>query len=186
MTRKILLQQLGENATTAPDPVADVLSQHGDTVTALWPGETTPRTISLQEKQTCCLACDNDLLVSVPKYAVTEMDLPEWMSPNDFLYHQTAWRYFKGFGGQADWPRPWFFRLSKLGEAQKYAAIQLLKVRKFRSRFRQQLRSQLETWLNEPEPRFPNPFSRKQWNCLLNAHVCLAAKQRSNAIYWSR
>jgi hypothetical protein len=182
---KILLQHLGENATTSPDPVAAVLSQDGDLVTAQTSGGNS-FTVNLQEKHTCCMNSGWGMLTTVDKYAVAEVELPDWMSCAEYLRHQVEFKYYLGFGGQLTWPRQWFFRLVNLGEFARYAAIKLLNVGKFRSPFRMSLRSQLEAWLNDPNPKYQNPFSPRQWEALLDGHTCLAARRTATNLYWTR
>ena len=184
MKYQILLQHLGENSTTAHDPVAEVLAREGDQVTAKSGDKT--YTVSLTERHTCCMNSGWDMLTSVNKYAVGEVEVPDWMTCAEYLRHQTEFKYYLGFGGQLAWPRQWFFRLIKLGESAKFAAIKLLNVKKFRSPFRQNMRSQLEAWLNDPEPRYASPFSPRQWECLLDGHTCLDAKRTATNLYWNR
>jgi hypothetical protein len=184
MKHKILLPQLGENSTTHRDPVAEVLAQDGDCVTAQSGGKTF--TVHLTEQQTCCISADWDMLTQVNKFEVGEVDLPDWMTCAEYLRHQTEFKYFVGFGGQLTWPRAWFFRIIGLGESAKFAAIKLLNVKKFRSPFRQSLRSQLEAWLNDPAPRYRSPFSERQWQALLDGHTCLDARRTATNLYWHR
>ena len=184
MKRKILLQHLGENATTAHDPVAEVLAQDGNTVTARSGDKT--YTVNLTDQHTCCMNSGWDMLTTVDKYAVGEVAVPDWMTCAEYLRQQVHFKYYLGFGGQLTWPRQWFYRLMALGEAARYAAIKLLNVKKFRSPFRMSLRSQLEAWLNDAEPRYKSPFSERQWQALLDGHTCLDARRTANALYWNR
>ena len=182
MKHRILLEQLGENSTTSPDPVAAVVSVDGDMATVVRHGK--QRTVSLKEQKTCCFSFDNDMLVPVTRYTLGEVDLPDWMTCDEYLSRQTDWKWYLGFGGKPGWPRQWFSRLSGLGEAPRVAAIKLLNVRNFRSPFRMSLRSQLEAWLNDPQPRYASPFSRKQWDAVLDVHTHRAAINTSKALYW--
>jgi hypothetical protein len=184
MKYSLLLKQLGENSTTRPDPVALVVAHDGDQVTARRGQET--YTVNLQAKTHCCISADWDMLTEVNLYALGEVEVPDWMTCDEYLSHQTEWKYYCGFGGQLAWPRQWFFRLIKLDESAKYAAMKLLNVKKFRSSFRMSLRSQLEAWLNDPEPRYQSPFSPRQWEVLLDGHTCLAAKRTAASLYWNR
>ena len=61
MKYQILLQHQGENATTAHDPVTEVLAVVGDQVTARSSGEKT-YTVSLTERHTCCMNSGWDML----------------------------------------------------------------------------------------------------------------------------
>lgn len=184
MKHILLTQQLGQNSTTSRDPVAAVISQDGDTITAQFSREV--RTINLREQATCCLSCDNDLLVQVDKWGTVEVDIPDWMTPQDYLRNLTPWRYYIGFGAQPAWPRQWFQRLSGFHQNARFAAIKLLNTKKFRSPFRQSLRSQLEAWLNDPKPKYDSPFSDRQWQALFDHHTCLDAKLTAESIYRTR
>jgi hypothetical protein len=184
MKYQVLLKQQGENSTTSRDPVAEVVSVDGDTVTVRRHKET--YTVSLKEQKTCCLSFDNDMLIQVDKYALGEVETPDWMTCDEYLSYQTELKWYLGFGALPTWPRQWFFRLTRLGEAPRFTAIKLLKVQKFRSNFRMSLRSQLEAWLNDPNPEYESPFSRKQWDALLDVYTCRDAANRSKALYWSR
>lgn len=44
--------------------------------------------------------------------------------------------------------------------------FELLKVKKFKSKFRESLATQLRNWLNDPEPKYDYPFSWKQAECV--------------------
>ncbi len=45
-------------------------------------------------------------------------------------------------------------------------AIELLKVKKFRSAFRASMAGQIRAWVIDPTPKFPRPLSPKQLECL--------------------
>ena len=61
----------------------------------------------------------------------------------------------------------WIKKLMYMSREERTACIGLLKVKNFRSEFRKSLRGQLENWLNEDTPRYPSPFSGKQWACII-------------------
>ncbi|HVM48620.1 MAG TPA: hypothetical protein VMU04_11370 [Candidatus Acidoferrum sp.] len=183
MKHRILLEHIGENSTTSPTPIAGIERVEGDTVTASRRGKTF--TVSLAEQKTCCMSFDNDMLVTVTKYHVAEIEMPDWMTPDEYVSHHTSYQWYVGFGAQPGWPRQWFFRLKELGETARFGAIKLLNVKKFRSPFRMSLRSQLEAWLNDPHPQYSSPFSSRQWESLLDVYTCREAKSRSNNIYWA-
>ena len=64
--------------------------------------------------------------------------------------------------------------------ADRLACIQLLKTKKFRSKFRSDLCAQLKTWLEEE--RYPHPLSPKQWDKLVNKYVVWRAAQLETAL----
>lgn len=63
-------------------------------------------------------------------------------------------------------PLDWANKLLNIPNEYRKPCITLLKTRKFRSKFRQSLRNQLGSWLNEEHPKYPLPFSDKQWGYL--------------------
>jgi len=56
-----------------------------------------------------------------------------------------------------------------LSPSDRLACIQLLKTKKFRSKFRSDPHDQLVNWLTEE--RYPYSFSPKQWEKLVNKYV---------------
>ena len=72
-----------------------------------------------------------------------------------------------------------------LSAAKQYAALGLLKVKRFRSSFRASLRKQLDSWL-AGESKYDSPFSWKQWECLLANIPNWEIKRIDEAIYYAR
>ena len=168
---KFLAEQLGENSDTAKD-IVDV-----------WQGQA-----DLNEETQCCLNYDDNRLVSVKRYAVVEIDLPDWMDSQVYaksVSYQVKYKWFVGFGGNPEWGANWFHALDRLGEVERYASIKLLNVKTFRSEFRKSLREQLEKWLNG-DSLHAQPFSAKQWDSVANRHVRLEADRASKSLYSQR
>jgi hypothetical protein len=171
VTRKILFKQLGENSTTPRDPVGVVTDESK---------------VDLEATTTCCLSFDDNRLVPKKLYSIGEVTLPDWLDPEEWLHDQTAWKWLWGLGADPNWPEAWQRGLLRLGSsANRLAAIKLLRVKKFRSEFRKSLRGQLETWLETPreDRQYDSPFSFRQWDCLVNRHVAIEAKQRDAGLY---
>ena len=172
---KFLTEMFGENSTTSKTPVA-VLGE---------------REVNMDETVTCCVSSDFDMLVSVARYGTCEVELPEWLSPAEWLQHQVAWKYAWGFGVEKTWPEAWqrFVAYNCSGASTKrLAVVKLLKTKSFRSNFRASLRRQLETWMATPEGerQYGNPFSSKQWDALCEIHTAREAKCLDNQLYWNR
>ena len=178
-----LCEQLGENSTTIHDPVAVLASWDENAKTATTKGG---KTVDLNETVGCCLSSDDNRLVSKARYSVRRIELPEWMSPEEWLANSTQWKWFKGMGGNEELPALWCRRLMRFGEKQKLACIKLLNTKNFRSDFRRSLRERLESWLSEEEHDYDSPFSHRQWGCLINGYLAREADQISNQLYWSR
>ncbi len=174
-TYSILFEHRGENSDTARDPVRVYDPQAG---------------IDLDEERTCCLNWDDDQRVSVKRYAVHTVTLPDWLSPQEWIVNSISWKWAWGFGCWPDWPEAWqrFIAYDLKGHPDKrLAAVRLLKSRPRRP-FRQSLREQLVAWLEAPvESRaYDSPFSSKQRHALLNPHLAREADRLDQQIYWYR
>jgi len=179
-----LTRQLGENSTTPRDPVA------------VYDPEGVHRDITFKETTTCCLNSGDNRLVSTQLYGKTEVELPSWLDPNEWLRNRTAWKWAWGCGCDKSWPEAWqrylAYQCGRVGgntgegTARRLAVIKLLKVKNFRSEFRQSLRDRLESWLETPadERQYDSPFSFRQWECLTR-YERRRAKCLDNQLYWS-
>jgi hypothetical protein len=186
-TARILFRHMGENSTTDHTPYALVVKEEGRAVHAVTSGGA-PLTVSLDETGTRCISADWDALTSVNVYQVREVELPDWFNPQRYAALFIDLKYYLGRGAEIDWPEAWFDKLSgtrRFSAAQVLACIKLLKTRSFKSAFRQHLRDQLEAWLADPEPRYDSPFSRRQWECLVNGYLALESKRLESSLYRS-
>lgn len=164
----VLFEHRGENSDTAKDPVA------------LWSGQ-----VDLSAKKTVCRNWDDNGLLKVQRYEVREVSLPIWFGFDDWLRNRVYWKFAWGMGVERDWPENWQRRLMGMSSEQQLAAVKLLKTETFRSLFRVSLRNQLVKWLDAEERPYPSPFTARQWACLVNRHLALAARNRSEALYRS-
>ncbi len=171
VTRLFMFEHLGENADTHKSPVAE------------WSGQA-----DLSAEIQCCLNWDNDMLVPVRRFVVFAVTLPAWMDSNEFCESglQISYKWFIAFCGNPEWGRDWFLSLSSLSEQGRFAAIKLLKA-ETKSGFRKSLKEQLVTWLNTPvdERSYSSPFSRGQWERLLDRWTVREARRISNETYYA-
>lgn len=173
-TVTFLCEHRGANSYSRHSPVA------------VWRGQ-----VDLGEKTWACLSFDDDRLVEVPRWSLREVELPDWLDPEEYLRFRFAWEWLWGFGVERDWPEPWQRSLlavkARDGEAALLACIELLTTRSFRSAFRASLHDQLVAWLETPEEdrRYDSPFSRRQWEALLHQHHRIEARRLSNALYYA-
>ena len=165
-TRSVLFVKDGENVTTPASPRAP------------WMGQ-----VDLNTMESYCVAYDNDMLVSAPKYEVHEIALPEWLSTEEYCNNPTTWKWLWGCGVDAEWSETWQRSLKEMGTAYKLACVKLLKVKKFRSEFRKSLRDQLVAWLESTERKHPTPFSERQWDALIDIHVQREARSLDGYLY---
>lgn len=154
--RPILYIKAGENSTTPTTPLAAWREQ-----------------VDLSTMAAYCASSTNDQIVSSPMYEVHEIELPSWMTTDEYCRSYFLWKLLWGCGADPEWP-------------EKLALVQLLKTKKFRSEFRMGLRDQLVTWLNDTERRYASPFSKKQWDTLLNKYLLREAEQLWDKLYRNR
>ncbi len=170
-THQILYKHTGGNSDTAKSPVA-VWEEQAD----------------LSEQIRCCLNWDDNRIMPTDKWAVHEVALPDWLRPEEWIQQTVAWTWAWGLGMASAWPERWQRAIvySDWSEAERLAVIKLLKVKKFRSSFRQSLRDQLESWLDTlpDERKYDSPFSHKQWQALVNRWVDREAQSRSSGMYY--
>lgn len=184
-THKILYVHNGEVSYTKHDCCAVVTSQEGNEVTAEWRNGTV-KTVDLTQEKEALVSHDNWMIIKVNKWSVSEVELPDWMSPFEWIDDYVCWKYAWGFGIQEDWPESWQRKLKYFSSIRKLACVKLLQTKKFRSKFRQSLRNQLEAWLDEVDPQYRSPFSHKQWECICNGYVAREARQIENSLYYNR
>jgi hypothetical protein len=109
-------------------------------------------------------------------WAVEEIEIPEWMTPEEYITYKIEWKYYVKIGGIEELGRDAFFKLNKLGGVLRVAAIKLLKTKKFRSKFRESLANQLKKWISG-EVDYSLPFSYKQEKALVTGYDRIEAKR---------
>jgi hypothetical protein len=171
VTHDILYRHCGENAPTAPTPHA--LYEHG--------------AVDLAETRTACAQFDDDRLVSVKKWTVRRVTLPEWMTVKDFCHHGfIRLRYLEAFDVPLDWPAAWLDLVSSVGDDRKLGLVKLLKTKSFRSKFRQDMFDQIKEWLTtDPDSRkYDSPLSPAQWRAICG-HSVHDSKSTARHAYWT-
>ena len=158
-THQIVFRKNGEVSYTPPSPSCLLEDFDGD----------------LEQTANFLLSSDDWRLIPGKLYSVSEVTLPDWVSPKWWCRHEIEYKYFMRFvdGAKVDpdsLSMAAYERIQRLRPAEKFAVFGLLKVKKFRSDFRRSLRAQLDKWLSG-ESDFPSPFSRNQWACLINGHI---------------
>jgi hypothetical protein len=143
--------------------------------------------VDLEEEVSRCLNWDDNRPVKIKRWGVVEVKLPDWLTPGEWIAHRVDWKFAWGMGVDVNWPEAWQRALMKdiKNAAQRLAVTKLLKTKNFRSSFRADLRKQLEEWLNLPTEnrKYPSPFSRGQWEALLDRYTCLEAQNRDTGLY---
>lgn len=158
-----------ENATTALDPLAP------------WAGQ-----VDLEATGTFCASADWDMLVTEKLYEARTVELPDWLSAEEWCRSYIEWKFVWAAGVDREWPETWQRGLARLPFADRYAACKLLATKKFRSDFRRSLRDQIVAWLETaPDARkFPSPLSSRQW-CAIAA-PSYKTRRAEEAAYYAR
>lgn len=181
ITHRILTQHQGENATTPHSPIAVALavSEDGRYVTH------DKGVADLRKQVSRCIAWDFDMPTLIEEFGLTDVTLPEWLSPAEWLRNTATWKWLWGFGADGEWPESWQRGLLRLENVQRYAAIKLLKTKSFKSAFRQSLRDQIVAWLETPpEARtHRTPLSPKQWLSITGHGLDREARHRDIGLY---
>lgn len=142
----------------------------------------------LTETKSALASSDDFRLVTVPAYGTLELDLPDWMDPDEYagsIHFQVSYKWFLGLGGNPVWGATWFHKLSSLEVPLRFACMKLLNTKKFRSAFRASLRDQLVTWL-DGKSTFDRPFSPRQVDCLLDRYTMMEANRLDSSLYRAR
>ena len=156
-----LTEQLGEQYVTPRDIIAPYTGQDYD-----------------KDAEVRCIRYWDDWTIIMKKrYAVEEYDIPEWMTPEEYIGQQINWKYYKAIGGTEEMGRQVYYKITSIENgALRLAAMKLLKTKKFRSAFRKKLREQLENWI-EGKSEYDKPFSPKQVRALIDPWTYREAKR---------
>lgn len=181
-THRILLRHQGENATTPHDPITVAVKEEGNLVTYLRKGK--EEVADLNKQVSRCIAWDFDMPTMIEEYHVTDVVLPEWLDPEEWLANTTEWKWLWSLRGMdTEWSEVWQRGLRRLSNTgQRLAAVELLKTKNFRSTFRKSLRDQIVAWLETPsdERRHSSPLSPRQWDSLVDART---ARRYDDSLY---
>ena len=143
----------------------------------------------LNEETWACFAHDDDRPVRVKRWEVREVELPEWLDPEEWLEHIVSWHWIWSVEGVKEFPEPWqralLAVLKEHGTVSMVACAELLTTKNFRSPFRASLRDQLVKWAETPpeERQYESPFSRRQWECLVTGHARRRARRLDEHAY---
>lgn len=149
-THKILFEHLGEYSYTAKIPRRPYIEGKVD----------------LEEQTThTILGSDDFRPCPVNRWAVKEIELPDWLPAEEWCRNSLKWHFAWNEGLPIDYDEnrarqvAYFFM-----DAQRRAVIHLL-TKNLRSKFRLSLKRQLEDWLDtgQEHRKYPSPFSSRQW-----------------------
>jgi hypothetical protein len=157
---KFLMKQYGEYVYTPRDIYAVYTGQDYD----------------VNEDAGCIRGYDSWQHAPKKMWAVEEIEIPEWMTPEEYIAREHAWKWYTKIGGTEDMGKQAFEKLTRITNgALRLACVKLLKTKTFRSEFRKSLKNQLLNWIEKGE--YALPFSWKQEKALVNSYVKIEAKQ---------
>lgn len=170
---KIVFIQTGEISYTPKDPHCPLDSFVGN----------------LNAKIYCLWSSDDWRQVEVNKYEVQEIELPDWLPATEWIYHSIQWKYTWGMAhGVKDAPENIQRYMFSLKGPARLAIWKLYNTKSFRSEFRKSLYNQFIEWIDTPEEtrKYDNPFSPRQWECIIDVYTCRDYKRISETIYRSK
>lgn len=151
---------------------------------AVWTGQ-----VDLTEKKQALVSSDMWEPILVDLYELRKVELPDWLKPAEWIKDRIAWKFTWGFGVDQDWPEHWQRELLNMRkDAGLLAVVKLLETKKFRSGYRKSLHDQLITWLGTPKKQraYGSPFSRKQWETLVNGYLIREAEATNTQLYYAQ
>lgn len=152
----ILCRRFGEVSYTSLSPVRE------------WQGEADKA--NLQDTKQCIWSNDDYRPVTMNLWEVRAMQLPDWLSGDDYAHDFIKWDSLWTTPEANTMPQDWQMYLALgLDDPKERHALAKLLTANTKSKFRQSLRAQVVDWLaTEPDQRkYSRPLSWKQLSALL-------------------
>jgi len=152
----ILCRHYGELTYTPKSPVRE------------WKGDADPA--DLTEQKPCIFSPDDFRPVQVNKWEVRPVEIPDWMTGDEYAQHASQWETVWAIKGAKDMPQDWqvYLALYVDNPTERVALTKLLAVQNFRSDFRRSLRDQVVSYIETPPDarKYSRPLSWKQMSAL--------------------
>jgi len=136
----------------------------------------------LNEKTEKFVSWDCNIPVTVNKYKVRTHDLPAWMDEKTYLDNHISLKFLIGLSNLSpeEIKEQHFYKLIQLGENYQFF-LGWIKTKK--GSFIESIREQINAWLDDPEPKYPQPLSQRQFEAATKFCPLYQAKKISNQIY---
>ena len=148
ITHTVLFEHMGSNSTTPHTPIGAYLEG----------------SVDLTKIVSRCINSDFDMLCDVLLYEVHTVELPEWLSLEEWIQGRTGWTWLWACNKlPKGTPEVIQRNLLTLKGSYRHALVKLITT-DLRSEFRKSLKGQAMVWLTQ-EPRtqkFQSPLSPKQ------------------------
>lgn len=141
----------------------------------------------LTEKTEKFVSWDCNIYVECDKYKLCELEIPDWMSENEWKWYEIDYKYTIGLTGLSadELSEVRFHNLRKLGEKYKYFIGWLMK-KNTKNAYMLSIRDQVISWLDTQENRHAAPLSEKQWEAATRHCPLWEAKSISTRLYYNR
>lgn len=147
--------------------------------------------VDLSKTKTYIMSNDNWMPVTDKVYSVANVEMPEWLSAEEWVRNDTAWKYARAFGLKWETHTPEmarFLAYGNMSQSARYVLIKLMQTKSFRSEFRASMKRQVEAWVaTAPENRkYSFPLSPRQLDALYGPHDSINASRIANRTYYTR
>lgn len=146
----------------------------------------------LDEEGTYCWHSDDWRLVEAKNYNVADVEIPEWLTAEEYIKHNISWKYVFGFckdGVKTTIDRNFLLWLRDSGasECEKLAMIRLMETQTFRSDFRKSMKDRIVEFVNTPADKrqYNSPLSPRQMDCIMGPQTAFSARRISSNLYRS-
>lgn len=120
-------------------------------------------------------------------FRIYEIEMPDWFTEQYFLDHHISLRWAQAFGMPENFTRTQFENFTRLGEKYRYFICWIFeKYSNTKNAFMQSIKTQIENWLSDEQPRYGQPLSEKQFEAASKFCPLYEAKRISARTYWSR
>ena len=122
----------------------------------------------LSKKVDKIISNDNWMIVTVPKYEMEEIDIPSWLSVDEYIKKHITWKYFlymfKDNGENDEKLARKFFPNH---DYSRFCIVKLYQSNP-RTKYKRSLKNQVEQWIEDDDTKFDLPLSPKQIKSLDN------------------
>lgn len=131
---------------------------------------------------------DCDILITVKKYSVAEITVPDWMNEAEFINRHIELRFADGLGFPVlTASETAFNNFTKIeGEKKRYFICWLLKkYANTKNNFMRSIYDQVTAWLETAAPKYDFPLSVKQYEAAAKFCPLWEAKRINTKTYYS-
>lgn len=115
-----------------------------------------------------CPTCHRDIGQQAEAFEILEVNIPDWMDPEEYTTGFAAWELLWAAGIPRDWPEAWQRGLLTLSTAQRIGLAKLLQTKEFRAEDRKRAKARAIAWFQaDSATRTRSPFNAREWSYLV-------------------